>query len=286
MPNMPKSDASSPPLADRSSSALLTPHWDSPMARIGACMTTRRMPALAAISPSAPPHDAFNLGAHVGDVAQVVAAHRSSLAQSLGVRAVWMDQVHGDRVVRLTAADALRVPVIEADGAWTDEPGVACVVMVADCLPILLAVDDGRAVAALHAGWRGLAGRHADGSVGPGIVQRGVAALCAGSGCEPAQIQAWIGPCIGPSAFQVGVDVLEGFGVTASDPGPHFLPCPESSGSRWWGHLAAMARERLQREGVTRISGGHWCTVSDSGRFFSFRRDGVTGRQAALIWRR
>lgn len=282
---MPSSSSSSDAPATPVSAPFLIPQWASVLPRVGACMTTRRAPPSGQTRLSSPPFDGFNLGAHVGDEPGAVSAHRAALASAFGVRPVWMNQVHGDRVVRLSRADLTPDGLIEADGAWTDEPGLACTVMVADCLPILLAVDEGRAVAALHAGWRGLAGRHADGTTGPGIVARGVSALCEGTGCEPAQIQAWIGPCIGPSAFEVGADVLEGFGVSADDPGPHFLKRPHPATGKWWGHLAALAHDRLVQAGIRRVSGGHWCTVSDSARFFSFRRDRITGRQAALIWR-
>jgi YfiH family protein len=243
----------------------------------------------------------LNLGDHVGDDPSHVAANRAQVAQLWAASAVqgsgqpvsapwpvaWLRQVHGNHVHRLTRADvrAGAVPVIEADGVMTTERGLVCAVMVADCLPILLAAPQGRGVAALHAGWRGLAGCDAMG--GRGIVEVGVSQLCAATGSQPGDLVVWLGPCIGPSAFQVGAEVLTAFGVDpqAADLGPHFRVDEGSApgARRWWADLAGLARARLQSLGVGVVQGGEWCTVSSPERFFSYRRDGVTGRQAALI---
>ncbi|RZL03756.1 MAG: peptidoglycan editing factor PgeF [Rubrivivax sp.] len=241
-------------------------------------MTARAgLPSSAA---SQPPWDAFNLGNHVGDDLVDVNRHRLELAQALHARPLWLQQVHGHRVVRLTHETLGDLTEAPADGALTTEPGLACTVMVADCLPILLAAPEGRGVAALHAGWRGLAGAGAMG--GAGIADTGVAALCEATACDPADLRAWLGPCIGPSAFQVGADVLIGFGVDpAAAAHPRFV---RQSSDRWLADLAGLARDRLQAMGLSQVSGGHWCTASGSSRFFSFRRDRVTGRQAACIW--
>lgn len=284
------------------------PTWMQAMPRVGALMTTRAMvdaagsteAAVAGSSsapisrPSAPPYADFNLGDHVGDDPAAVHGHRAALARALNAQPVWLRQVHGNRVPRVTLADArtsLAQP-LTADGSWTTEPGVACTVMVADCLPVLLAAPEGRAVAALHAGWRGLSGT-GDGMAGRGVLEIGVAHLCEGAGCEPRDVQAWLGPCIGPRAFEVGADVLQGFGVDPAQAHPRFTPVTAHGGKaasglrpplKWWGDLAGLAADRLRGLGLTRISGGEGCTVSDASRFFSFRRDGVTGRQAACIW--
>lgn len=225
------------------------------------------------------PWDGFNLGNHVGDAPADVRQHRLELAAALQAQPVWLQQVHGHRVVRLTHPMKDALAETQADGVFTTEPGLVCSVMVADCLPILLAAPEGRGVAALHAGWRGLAG--AGDKNGKGIADTGVAALCEASSSDPSDLQAWLGPCIGPTAFQVGADVLRGFGVDPTQGHSRFI---RQSADRWLADLAGLAKDRLQSLGLKRIEGGHWCTVSEPSRFFSFRRDGVTGRQAACIW--
>ena len=231
------------------------------------------------------PWTSCNLGDHVGDDASRVLANRQVLADRLPARPVFMEQVHGEAVIRLHAgADAGGATPIRADGALTTEPGVACVVMVADCLPILLAAPGARGVAALHAGWRGLAGSGPECPSGQGIARTGVLALCEAAGADPAELVAWLGPCIGSQAFEVGPDVLSGFGL-APEEGvafPRFRPHPTAPG-KWLADLAGLARDRLQSLGVRHIMGGEWCTVSAPGRFFSHRRDGRSGRQAAAI---
>lgn len=269
-----------------------------------------RVSALMSARPggiSAPPYDGCNLGDHVGDDPAAVAANRAMFTGLLAghppnVRPVWLTQVHGHRVVRLSregvsstggAAGELSLvdPLTaaaqpEADGAITTEPGLACVVMVADCLPVLLAAPQGRGVAALHAGWRGLAG--AGDMQGRGILHTGVAALCEASGADPADLHAWLGPCIGPGAFEVGADVLQGFGVDPAGAGGHarFRAIASRSSPlpvRWLADLPGLGRDTLMHLGLRHVAGGQWCTVSDASRFFSYRRDGVTGRQAAAI---
>ncbi|MFM8664806.1 MAG: peptidoglycan editing factor PgeF, partial [Betaproteobacteria bacterium] len=172
-----------------------------------------------------------------------------------------------------------------ADAAVTTRVGLACTVLVADCLPVLLTDVAGRAVAAAHAGWRGLAA---------GILENTLQALCERAGCSPAQVQAWLGPCIGPQAFEVGPDVLQAFGHSPcaantsvdGDAAAVFRYAPRPDGTpRWRADLAALARLRLHAAGLHRISSSGLCTVSDTSRFFSFRRDGLTGRMAASIWR-
>lgn len=274
----------------------LLPSWSQPLDGVGAVMTARSVPGRPAVKgesvASMPPYDGFNLGDHVGDVPATVASHRAALASVISACPVWLKQVHGNRVPRVgreMAPMTARQP-LEADGSWTTEPGVACTVMVADCLPVLLAAPQGRAVAALHAGWRGLAGAGAD-MAARGVLDAGVRALCDGASCEPGDLQAWLGPCIGPQAFEVGQDVLVGFGVdprAGHRPHPRFTPLNTSGGDpsehKWWGDLPGLAADRLHALGVHHITGGQWCTVSDASSFFSFRRDGVTGRQAASIW--
>lgn len=251
---------------------------------VSAVMTAR----MGGVSPA--PWASCNLGDHVGDEPLRVQANRQVLAHSLLARPVFMAQVHGEAVVRLrggTTEPNARSP-IQADGALCTEPGLACVVMVADCLPILLAAPQGRGVAALHAGWRGLAGSGAACPSGRGIVHTGVLALCEASGADPADLRAWLGPCIGPQAFEVGTDVLAGFGLTpqAGVAAPHFVPrlgADVDPAGKWLADLPGLARDRLQAMGVSHITGGTWCTASAPERFFSHRRDGRCGRQAAAI---
>lgn len=246
----------------------LAPEWQVDE-RIGALMTTRHGGLSAA------PFDSLNLRAAVGDDSQAVVQNRRLFAQAIGAVPVFLNQVHGAAVVRLTAADAQAQAPHDADGSVTTEPGIACAVQVADCLPVLFAAPGGRAVGAAHAGWRGLAA---------GVLEATLAQVCAAAHCAPDEVQAWLGACIGPTRFEVGADVLAAFGA-ASQPGmssARFVAAGQAG--KWLADLPALARDRLQAAGVRRISGGRWCTVSEPSRFFSFRRDRVTGRMAAAIW--
>lgn len=203
----------------------------------------------------------------------------AAVARASGVAPVFLRQVHGARVVRIGAVDAaLGAAVHEADASVTSEAGIACVVKVADCLPVLFAAPEGRAVGAAHAGWRGLAGGVLEGTVGE---------VCAAAGCAPVDLVAWLGACIGPDAFEVGADVLEAFGVDASAGSTAGQPMRFRPGraDKWFADLPGLARDRLGAAGVTQVSGGGWCTVSEPSRFFSFRRERVCGRMVAAVWR-
>ena len=198
---------------------------------------------------------------------------QAQLAGVLGALPVFLNQVHGSAVVRLVAADAAPGAVVRtADGSVTTDPRIACAVRVADCLPVLFAAPHGRGVAAAHAGWRGLAG---------GVLEATVALLCDAAECEAAELQAWLGACIGQHSFEVGADVLAVFGTVpdAADPRCFVAHTP----GKWLANLPLLARERLNAAGVSRISGGSWCTALDASRFFSYRRDGSTGRMVAAI---
>lgn len=246
----------------------MRPGWRAP---VGAAMSLRGGGVSGA------PWDAFNLGIAVGDDPQAVAANRAAWAAAIGVRPVWLRQVHGRQVLRIDEATP-EAPAAAADAAWTTERGVACTVQMADCLPVLFALRDGSAVAAAHAGWRGLAG---------GVLEATVAAVCTGMRTAPADLLAWLGPCIGPRAFEVGADVLQAFGADprAGD-GGRFVARSRPDGSpRWLANLQRLARDRLEALGVVEISADASCTFEDASRFFSFRRDGVTGRMAAAVWR-
>jgi len=202
-----------------------------------------------------------------------VAENRRRFQQMLnGARPVYLQQVHGCRVVKLTAGRfaSMAARPVAADASVCTEPGLACTVMVADCLPVLFAAPAGRGVGAAHAGWRGLSA---------GVLEATVARLCRLAACEPQELVAWLGACIGPSCFEVGAEVVAAFGAEAL---PHFRP--GAAPGKWLGDLAGLATQRLRRAGVQHSGGGRWCTVSAPSDFFSFRRDRVTGRQAAAIW--
>lgn len=251
----------------------LTPDWPLPAGMRALC-TTR------AGGVSAPPFDSFNLGDHVRDDPVHVAANRARLAGlTAPATPVFLQQVHGTRVLRLQA-DPLHMAAsqgAQADACLATEPGVACTIMVADCLPVLFAHASGRAVAAAHAGWRGLAG---------GVLEATVQALADAAG--QGAISAWLGPCIGPSAFEVGDEVRQAFGATADARACFVAHGP----GKWLANLPALARLRLVQAGVTDLHGNDgtpgWCTVTQDSVFFSHRRDaarlGSTGRMAACIW--
>ena len=236
---------------------LLIPDWPAP-AGVRACVTTRRGGVSAA------PFDALNLGDHVGDDPLAVAENRRRLQALLGCRAAWLDQVHGVAVVE---ADPNRV--LEADASWSATPGVACTVMTADCLPVLFCDRAGTRVAAAHAGWRGLVA---------GVLEASVAAL----GCPADQVLAWLGPAIGPQAFEVGAEVREAFLAQHPEAAAAFVPSVNPG--RFMADLYQLARIRLAAAGVSAVYGGGLCTFSDATRFYSYRRAPRTGRLASLVW--
>jgi polyphenol oxidase len=212
------------------------------------------------------PYASLNLAAHVGDRPDAVAANRLLLREAahLPAEPLWLEQVHGTDVVR--HADA--APGVRADAAVAFEPGRVCAVMTADCLPVVLADRGGTRVAAAHAGWRGLVN---------GVLEATVATL----GGRASDLHAWLGPAIGPEAFEVGAEVREAF--VARLPGSEDCFVPNDRG-RYLADLYRLARRVLEAAGVGEVHGGLWCTHRDSDRFFSFRRDGVTGRMATLAW--
>jgi YfiH family protein len=227
------------------------------------------------------PFDGFNLGDHVQDDPRAVAQNRALLQTQLsGARPVFLTQVHGVDVAQVNAATP---DGTTADACITQEPQVACTIMVADCLPLMFTDDAGRVVAAAHAGWRGLAA---------GVLERTVHGVCEQAGVAAAQVRVWLGPCIGPDAFEVGDDVRQAFTALdapqADKAAWYFKPHP-SHPNKWLADLAGLARLRLAALGVTSVAGNdsspEWCTVSQRSRLFSYRRDGVTGRFAVCIWR-
>jgi YfiH family protein len=226
---------------------------------------------------SAPPYDSLNLGGHVGDDPAHIAENRRRFAAGLGARPVFLQQVHGCGVLRLGADTP---DGAQGDACWTTERGIACTIMVADCLPVLLADARGAVVAAAHCGWRGLAGEQ-----GSGVLETLWTAIAPLAG-DPAQVHAWLGPCIGPDAFEVGPEVRAVF--VASDPDAAACFRPHGDG-KFLADLPALARRRLAALGILSVHGNDggpaWCTVGNPSRFFSHRRDRVSGRFAAAIWR-
>jgi YfiH family protein len=238
---------------------------------------------------SSVPFEGFNLRCGLGDDDDIVALHRRQLHGWLGVPSVRLDQVHGVVVHGIGPGEAdgrvsSGTPV--ADASVTTLERVACEIQVADCLPVLFADRAGRAVGAAHAGWRGLAG---------GVLEATLKAVCAAAGVPPQEVEAWLGPCIGSTRFEVGADLLAAFDApdaAAGLAGSRFVAAgsagPEAE-PKWWADLAGLARDRLQQARVGRVFGNDgsvpWCTFSQPARFYSYRRDGRTGRMAALIWR-
>ncbi len=238
---------------------VISPNWPAPV-RVHALTTTRTGGA------SRGPYESFNLGDHVGDDPEAVRQNRTRLHETLALptEPVWLKQVHGVRVVDA----ATTTTGAEADGAWTDRPNVVCAVLTADCLPIFLCDRRGTKVALLHAGWRGLAG---------GVIESGLRAMNAPS----EELLVWLGPAIGPDSYEVGDDVRQAF--MADDPGIAETFRPAGTG-RWLADMYALARRQLRQRGVCAVYGGDHCTLREGDRFYSFRRDGATGRMAALIW--
>ena len=253
------------------SSAWIEAGWPAPRG-------VRALCTLRTGGASAAPYASLNLGDHVGDEAAAVAENRRRLAEDAGLPAepVWLRQVHGVGVADLDAAvldnAAAGEAPITADAAFTRCRGRVCAILTADCLPVLLAADSGDLVAAAHAGWRGLAG---------GVIEATVAAMTGAGAVAPGRLLAWLGPAIGPRHFEVGGEVREA--LLAKDPAAESAFAPNARG-RFMADLHQLARRRLAAAGVDRIYGGEECTYADPTRYFSHRRDGVTGRQAALIW--
>ncbi|WP_027897241.1 peptidoglycan editing factor PgeF [Zestomonas thermotolerans] len=236
--------------------SCIIPDWPAP-ARVRACVTTR------AGGVSVGPFTSLNLGDHVGDDPQAVAENRRRLVAELGCRPAWLRQVHGTRVVEADPAQ-----VAEADGCWTAAPGIACSSMTADCLPVLFCDRAGSRVAAAHAGWRGLAG---------GVLEATLEALA----LPAEQVLAWLGPAIGPQAFEVGPEVREAFLASHPEAAQAFVP--SHNPGKFLADLYQLARIRLVARGITAVYGGGFCTFSDP-RFFSYRRAARTGRFASLVW--
>ncbi|WP_455217044.1 peptidoglycan editing factor PgeF [Kaarinaea lacus] len=243
---------------------LITPDWPAP-GHVHAASTTRQGGS------SQPPFDSLNMAGHVGDDPVMVAANRKKLAAQLSLpdSPHWLSQIHGTEVANLDL-DTMGMP--EADASMTRIPGCVCAVLTADCLPVLFCDRAGTRVAAAHAGWRGLAA---------GVLESTVESL----GVPGDQVLAWMGPAIGPRSFEVGEEVYRAFVDRDAGTAEAFSKSPQPGmKDRWYADLYQLARFRLNKVGVTEVSGGGLCTFEDAQRFYSFRRDGKTGRMASLIW--
>lgn len=241
----------------------IVPDWPAP-ARVRSLVTTRQGGV------SRPPYASLNLGDHVGDDPLAVAANRQKLGQNLPAEPRWLNQVHGTVVVDAASALASS-PVLTADAAFSRASAVVCAVLTADCLPVLFCDRAGSVVAAAHAGWRGLQA---------GVLEQTVAAM----GTTSSGLMAYLGPAIGVQAFAVGDEVRSAFVDTHAEAAAAFVPLQEAVAGSWLADLCLLARQRLARLGVEAVFGGGYCTVEQANRFFSYRREGATGRMASLIW--
>lgn len=235
----------------------IVPDWPAP-GQVRALQTTRQGGVSAA------PYDSLNLGSHVGDAPLAVARNRMSLNTLLPSEPVWLEQVHGITVANADMASCLPC----ADACIARQRAAVCAVLTADCLPVLLCDRRGGVVGAAHAGWKGLAA---------GVIEATVQAMAV----EPQHLMAWLGPAISQQAFEVGAEVRAAFVARDPQAAAAFI---RGQPGKWFADLCALARLRLNAMGVTQIYGGGYCTYSDHERFFSYRRDGVTGRMGTFIW--
>ena len=242
---------------------LIFPEWPAPP-NVRAFFTTRAGGVSTGV------HASLNLGAHVGDVPLHVAENRRRVRELVPAAPVWLNQVHGVNVIEGDAHIGINDGPAEADASVTSAHQLPCAVLVADCLPVLFCAEDGSRVGAAHAGWRGLQ---------QGVLERTVEAMRV----NPALILAWMGPAIGANAFEVGQDVFDAFTAASNDDAVAFRPIKDRQG-KYLADIYALARRRLNAIGVQKIFGGQFCTVSEPTRFFSYRRDGQTGRMAGVIW--
>ncbi len=235
---------------------FITPKWPVPNT-VKAISTTR------AFGESVGAYSSLNLGSHVGDSADTVQRNRASLRTILELpnEPLWLDQTHGNHVID----HARNADISGTDGVYTNQRGAVCAIMTADCLPLLFANETGDEVAAVHAGWRGLCN---------GVIENAIRRFR----CAPEQVSAWVGPCIGSDAFEIGQEVKTQIG------GPEEAYREANDAGKYFANLALLAQARLEQVGVHRFFNSNECTFSDPKRFFSYRRDGETGRMASLIW--
>ncbi len=253
---------------------MIQADWDAPE-NIKTLITTR------AEGFSRYPYEGFNLALHVGDDPLAVVKNRRKLRQHLPAEPVWLNQVHGNQVIeaQVNAVNS------DADGSYTCTKNAIAIIMTADCLPVLICNRQGNAVAAIHAGWRGLL---------EGIVEQGVEQLVKLSHCQNDDVMVWLGPAIGPEKFEVGEDVRQLFLERAKTYPAEMLDklnqCftainnYRQTDKKYLADIYQLARIRLSHVGVDNVTGGHYCTYSEQDKFYSYRRDGKTGRMASMIW--
>lgn len=244
------------------SSEWIVPDWPAPP-NVRSLLTTREGGV------SVGPYSSLNLGLHVGDDPLAVATNRARVSERVAAAGepLWLNQVHGTRVIDAATFSSKDGPP-QADAAFSRSAGVVCVVMTADCLPVLFCDDAGSIVAVAHAGWRGLFA---------GVLEQTIAAM----DMPGRALMAYLGPAIGPQSFAVGDEVRSAFVAADAKAATAFTPLQSG---KWLADIYRLARQRLAGQGVERIFGGAYCTVSEADRFFSYRRDGRTGRMAAMIW--
>lgn len=249
--------------------SFIKPQWPAP-AQICALVTTRN----GGISNA--PYETLNLGAHVGDDYPRVLGNRQILRKHLPSEPLWLNQTHSTKVSTPLTRSQLEGRPYEADAAVSNIPDEVLVVLTADCLPVLLTSRDGSVIGVAHAGWRGLLG---------GVIEETVGAMLnLSQGLRPHDLLVWFGPAIGPESFEVGAEVRERFASTGlHDVTQSFVPVEEKS-EKYLANIYQLARDRLELLGVSALYGENLCTVKDGERFFSYRRDGITGRFASLIW--
>lgn len=248
--------------------AWIKPDW--PAADTVRGLVTTRMGGF-----SEPPFDSFNLAAHVDDAHEAVEENRRLLRQYVPSEPLWLNQVHSNTMID---AGERRQSLLDADGSFSTRAKVVCAVLTADCLPVLLCNRQGSGVAALHAGWRGLAA---------GILEQGVSRLTQVTNSEPGDILVWLGPAIGPGRFEVGEDVRQAFLSRDQAMGSAFstiTPDGHAGKAKWLADIYQLARLKLARIGVDAVYGGNFCTYDQAELFYSYRRDGMTGRMASLVW--
>ncbi len=246
---------------------IILPRWGRNLPSVRALQTTRTCGNSSSPFDDGSGEGGLNLGPHVGDTPEHVQQNRAQIRKYFPADPAWLTQVHGTCV--LDAAHVHDAP--HADASFTTQQGVVCAIMTADCLPVLLADAEGRAVGAAHAGWRGLAGGILDNTVG---AMRKTGAM---------NLHAWLGPAIGPQQFEIGEDVVQAFVEKNASTRVAFQAI-EARPGKYLADIYQLARLALARLGVTHVTGGNFCTVSESKKFYSFRRDGATGRMASFIW--